>query len=79
MFEVATLSKNHTLELPPDIASKFQTSDKFIVWMANDTIHFKRVESSPLDALDNAPNDEPMSLDEIDGIVHEVRQRRKQS
>lgn len=78
MSELATLSPNHTLELPATIAAHFQPSDRFVVWMEGDTLHLKRITPSPLRAVEQAPLDEPLSFDEINDIVHEVRHRHRQ-
>lgn len=75
MFEVATLTHGKMLELPDEIASQFKPSERFIVWTEGDTIHLKRLTSA-LKTLDAAPDDAPVSLDEIDEIVHEVREKR---
>jgi hypothetical protein len=77
MFGVATLNPNHTLQLPVEIARQFQPSDRFIVWTEGETLHLKRLMPSPLKAVEQAPADEPLSLDEINDIVHEVRRHRK--
>jgi hypothetical protein len=77
MFEVATLKPNHTLELPVEVAKHFQPADRFIVWQEGDTLHLKRITPSPLKAVEQAPESEPLSLDEINEIVHEVRRQRK--
>ena len=78
MFEVATLKLNHTLELPVEIAEQFQPSDRFIIWQEGDTLHLKRITPSPLSAVAQAPADVPLSLGEINEIVHEVRRQRHQ-
>jgi hypothetical protein len=77
MFEVATLTRNRTLKLPKEIARHFLPSDRFIIWMEGDTLHLKRVTPSPLTTVEQAPADEPLSMDEINEIVHEVRQQRR--
>ena len=76
MSEVATLTQNRTLQLPPEIAQHFQPADRFIVWIEGDMLHLKRITPSPLKVVEQASVDEPMSLDEINDIVHEVRQQR---
>ena len=76
MFEIATLTPNRTVQLPPEIASRFSPADRFIVWLEGDTVHLKRLTPSPLQRIEDAPEDEPMSLDEINDIVHKVRQQR---
>lgn len=78
MTELAILNPNHTLELPATIAKRFQPSDRFVIWMEGDTLHLKRVTPSPLQAVEQAPSDQPLAFDEINDIVHEVRQRRHQ-
>lgn len=76
MFEIATLTPNHTVQLPPEIASRFLPTDRFIVWLEGDTLHLKRLTPTLLQRIEDAPDDEPIPLDEINDIVHEVRQRR---
>ena len=78
MTEVATLKPNHTLELPVTIAQRFQPSDRFVVWMEGDTLHLKRITPSPLRTVEQAPLEQPLSLDEINDMVHEVRRQRRQ-
>ena len=73
MFEIAKLTPLRTLELPPAIASQFAPSDRFIVWMEGDTVHFKRIATSPLQVVEDAPADEAVPLEEINEIVHTVR------
>lgn len=77
MIEMAELTAQQTLKLPPDIAARFQPSDRFVVWMEGDTLYLKRITPpSVLDVVEQAPEGEPLSLDEINDIVHQVRQRR---
>ena len=76
MFEVATLKPNRTVELPDEIAKHFQPADQFIVWMEGDTVHLKRIAPSPLRIVEDAAADDPLSLDEINDLVHEVRRQR---
>jgi hypothetical protein len=78
MVEIAELTAQQTLKLPADIAAHFQPSDRFVVWMEGDTLYLKRVTPPPvLDIVDQAPEGEPMSLDEINEVVHQVRQQRQ--
>lgn len=76
MATVATFTQDQTLQLPLEIVKKFQMTDRFIVWQEGDTLHLKRITPSPLQAVEQAPDDEPLSLDEINDIVHEVRRQR---
>ena len=77
MFEIAKLTPLRTLELPPAIAGPFAPSDRFIVWMEGDTVHFKRIATSPLHVVEDAPADEAVTLEEINEIVHTVRKNRQ--
>jgi hypothetical protein len=78
MFEIAKMTPLRTLELPPAIAEQFGPSDRFIVWVEGDTVHLKRITASPLQTVENSPQEEPISLAEINDIVHEVRRQRRQ-
>jgi hypothetical protein len=78
MSDLATLTVDHTLQLPDEIAKRFRPSDRFVVWVDGDTLHLKRVMPSPLQVVADAPEGDPLSLDEINDIVHEVRRQRHQ-
>jgi len=73
MLEIARLIENDHVELPPDVARRFRLHDRFLVWVEGDTIHLRRMRTSPLTVVAEAPDDQPMSLEEINEIVHEVR------
>ena len=79
MIEVAELVSPRTLVLPIEVASRFRPSDTFVVWVeGDDTLHLKRITQPPvLDIVAQAPAGEPLPLDEINDIVHEVRRRRQ--
>jgi hypothetical protein len=47
MSELALLHPDRTLELPAKFAERFQPSDRFVVWMEEDTLHLKRIAPSP--------------------------------
>ena len=48
------------------------------MWVEGDTLLFKLItRPSVVDLVVEAPEGEPMALDEINDLVHEVRQRRK--
>ena len=76
MTAIATFNSNRTLQLPPEISQQFRLSDRFIVWQEGDTLHLKRITPSPLKAVAQTPDADALSLDEINDIVHEVRQQR---
>lgn len=79
MVEIAELVSERTLVLPAEIAARFRPSDHFIVWVEGDDIlHLKRITPPPVtDIVAQAPAGEPLSLDEINEIVHQVRRRRR--
>jgi hypothetical protein len=76
MPDIAELTEEQTLKLPPDIAGRFRPSDRFVVWAEGDMLHLKRITPPPVtEIVGQAPEGEPMSLDEINEIVHETRRR----
>jgi hypothetical protein len=78
MVEIAELTERDTLKLPADVAARFRPSDRFVVWVEGDTLHLKRITPPPVtQVVAEAPEGEPMSLDEINEIVHQVRRRRQ--
>jgi len=78
MVEIAELTSQHTLRLPTEIAARFRPSDRFVVWVEGDTVHLKRVTPPPvMSIVAQAPEGEPLSLEEINEIVHQVRRQRR--
>ena len=78
MVEIAELTSQRTLELPETIAAHFRPADRFVVWVEGDTLHLKRITPPPVtEIVAQAPEGEPLSLDEISEIVHEVRRQRR--
>ncbi len=76
--EVVEFKAPNTLTLPPAIAGRFRPADRFVVWLEGDTLHLKRVFApSPTELVAEAPEGEPLSLDEINEMVHEVRRLRR--
>ena len=79
MIEIAELTSSDTLRLPPEIAGRFRPSDRFVVWAEGDLLYLKRITPrSVADTVRDAPEGEPLSLDEINDIVHTVRRQRKE-
>ncbi len=77
MLEIAELTSKRTLKLPAKIADQFRPSDRFVVWIQGDALHLKRITSpSVTDIVAQAPEGDPLPLEEINEIVHKVRQRR---
>jgi hypothetical protein len=65
------------VQLPEEISRTLSPSDRFIVWLEGDTLHLKKIIPSPLDVVEQAPEDESLAPEEINQIVHEVRLRRR--
>ena len=79
MNELATLTSPTTLELPEEIAIRFQPKDQFYTWLEGDTVILKRITPvSIFDVLEKSPPGEPMAMEEINEIVHEVRRQMRQ-
>jgi hypothetical protein len=55
MVEIAELTGQDTLKLPPEVAAQFRPSDRFVVWVEGDTLHLKRI-TPPRDE-DRGPGD----------------------
>jgi hypothetical protein len=78
MVEIAELTEQDTLKLPPEVAAQFRPSDRFVVWVEGDTLHMKRITPPSVTRIvGQATTGEPMSAYEINEIVHEVRRRRR--
>jgi len=73
--EIVEFREPNMLALPDSIARRFRPTDRFIVWAEGDMLHLKRIFApSPTELVAAAPEGEPLSLEEINEIVHEVRQ-----
>jgi hypothetical protein len=76
--EVVEFKAPNTLTLPSTIAERFRPADRFVVWLEGDTLHLKRMFApSPTELVAEAPEGEPLSLAEINALVHEVRRLRR--
>jgi hypothetical protein len=77
MTEIAELTTSDTLRLPAEVAARFRPSDRFMIWVEGDAMYLKRIAPrSVTDIVAEAPPGEPMSLEEINEIVHQIRHRR---
>ncbi len=77
MAQVAELTTQNLIKLPSKIAAQFRPADRFVVWVDGDTLHLKRITPPPVtERVAQAPEDEALSLDEINAIVHQVRRQR---
>lgn len=78
MIQIAELTSQYTLKLPDEILARFRPSDRFIVWAEGDTVYLKRITPPPVTKIvAQAPEEEPLSMDEINEIVHEIRRKRR--
>jgi hypothetical protein len=78
MVEIAEMTATDTLKLPAEVASLFRPSDRFVIWTDGDTLYLKRITPSPVTRIvAEAPEEEPMTMEEINEIVHEVRRQRQ--
>lgn len=78
MVEIAELTAQQTLKLPAEIAAHFKPADRFVVWLEGDTLYLKRVTPPAVTSIvAQAPEGEPLPLDEINQIVHQIRQQRQ--
>lgn len=78
MAQVAELTSQNLLKLPSEVAARFRPADRFVVWADGDVLYLKRITPPPVTGrVAQAPEGEPLSLDEINAIVHQVRQQRQ--
>ena len=79
MFRVDTKwTPQHTLKLPEAVAARFRPSGRFFVWAEGDALYLKRITPPQVtEIVAQAPEGEPLSLDEINEIVHQVRRQKK--
>jgi hypothetical protein len=74
MIRIAELTSQYTLKLPAELMARFRPSDRFVIWAEGDTLHLKRVTPpSVTEIVAQAPEGEPLSLDDINEIVHQIR------
>jgi len=78
MTEIAELTSSDTLKLPADVAARFRPSDRFMVWAEGDAMYLKRIAPGAVTSIvAEAPVGEPLSLEEINDLVHDLRRRRR--
>ena len=78
MTGIAELTSSDTLKLPAEVSARFRPSDQFMVWAEDDALYLKRIAPrSVAGIVADAPMGEPMSLEEIGNLVHEVRRQRR--
>ncbi len=78
MPDIAELTDTNILKLPDKLAHQFHASDRFYVWVRGDSLHLKRITSPAVtDIVAEAPEGDPLSLYEINKMVHHDRRDRK--
>ena len=78
MVDIARMTAPGTLKLPAEIASLFRPEDQFVVWADGDALYLKRITPPAVTCIvAEAPEEEPMSMEEINEIVHEVRRQQR--
>ena len=78
MIEIAEFKSPDTLRLPEAVAARFRASDRFVVLVEGDALYLKRIAPRQVGSIvADAPEGQPMSLDEISDLVHEVRRQRR--
>ena len=71
MIDIAELTETNMIRLPASLSGQFHIADRFVVWMSGDTLHLKRLTSPSVNEIvAQAPEGEPLPLDEINDIVH---------
>jgi len=75
---VVEVSSDYKITLPLEIARRFRPTDRFFVWSQGDTLILKRVTiPSVTDIVATTPETyPPLTMEEIDEIVHKARGQR---
>ena len=74
MVEIAELTPQNTLKLPPAIAARLRPTDRFVIWAEGDELHLKRVTPVPVtEVVVQAPAGEELSPEQVSEVVHQVR------
>ncbi len=78
---VVQIGDDNTITLPADVMQAFKPTDRFLVLRQGDTLILKRVDPvSYLERVASTPSSEPpLTLDEINEIVHEVRRKNREA
>ena len=76
-MDTITVSKDMRLKLPKTYKKIIEKGSRFIVSQSDDTIMLKQIRKPVWSAAASIRDDNPMSLEQIDEIVHKVRRNRK--
>jgi len=76
--EIAELMAPNLLKLPPKMAKQFHPHDRFMIWIVSDTVYLKRLTPSTVtDIVAKVPDNNPLSITEINELVHQARREKK--
>ena len=79
MIDIAEFTTSNLLKLPARLARQFQPSDRFVVWENGDVLHLKRITPPAVsEIVAQLPEGNPLTLDEINLVVHQVRREQKE-
>ena len=72
---IVELSRDYTIMLPAEVAQRFHPADRFLVLLQGDMLILKRVTTpSVTEIVEATPGTHPpLSMEEIDEIVHQAR------
>ena len=74
MITVKADRKSMTIRLPSTMRGMLSRGNDFVLWQSDDTIMLKQIQNKPWPA-DLPGKKPPMTLEEIDNIVHDVRKK----
>ena len=77
---IVEVNQDKTITVPAEVTGQFRPADRFVVWPQGDMLILKRVKPLRVtEVVANASEENPpLTLDEIDEIVHAVRQQHRQ-
>ena len=77
---IVEVNQDKTITVPAEVTGQFRPADRFVVWPQGDMLILKRVKPMRVtDVVANASEENPpLTPDEIDEIVHAVRQQHRQ-
>ena len=73
----STVSKDMRIKLPKTFKKMIEKGSRFIVSRSDDTIMLKQIRKPIWRAAGSTRTNNPMSLEQIDEIVHKVRRNIK--
>jgi bifunctional DNA-binding transcriptional regulator/antitoxin component of YhaV-PrlF toxin-antitoxin module len=78
-MERIKLNSDYTIVLPEKLRKVIERDAEFIVTLNNDEIRLKKIRKSLLDKAAEIEDDTQPSSEEINRIIHEVRQNKNES